>query len=29
MLARAGESITMQDGCLQLLKQAAEAGIPT
>lgn len=29
MLSRAGASIRMQPGCLRLLKQAADAGIPT
>ncbi|KAI7844453.1 hypothetical protein COHA_001957 [Chlorella ohadii] len=29
MLARAGASIRMQPGCLALLKQAAQAGVPT
>ncbi|KAL4420336.1 hypothetical protein ABPG77_006143, partial [Micractinium sp. CCAP 211/92] len=29
MLARAGASIRMQGGCLDLLKQACEAGVPT
>ncbi len=29
MLARAGASIRMQPGCLALLKQATQAGIPT
>lgn len=29
MLARAGTSVRMQGGCLDLLKQACQAGVPT